>query len=90
MVRCGFPVFFYENDRYYGNIPFITKEDIKERRLIIRDFEIDRDYYERMKRKGGGWELCYKANCRIIAKYATVELMARDGWLVDKNPRHSF
>lgn len=81
-------VFFYDNYKYHcSTIPFITEEDLKAGRYFVREFKLDAVmWYNHVRDRGGSWESCYEKDCRIIARYYSKDLMAKDGWVVNKDP----
>lgn len=87
-------VFFYRNDQYECNIPFMTEDDIRAKKYIIREFELDKEKYNLYISEFGkneySWQSCYKQNCIIIAQYYSIQLMCEDGWLVNKDPINPF
>ena len=87
MAQYG-SVFFYENSLYpCSGLPFIAQEDIAEGHFFIRIFEIDPVLYDRIKRRGGSWQRCYKKDCRILVKYYSKVLLSKGGWTVNKDPQ---
>lgn len=84
----GGPMFFNSNYRY-PNVthPFITKEDLRENKLVIREFVLDHERYTSQigRRAGLSPSRCYKENCPIIARYGSVRLMIEDNWKPDKD-----
>lgn len=86
MSRFG-AVFFYDNYKYNcGTVPFISEEDVKAGRYIIREFKLNKAKYDHVRVRGGSWKECYEQDCRIIARYYSKDLMDKDGWLVNKDP----
>lgn len=85
-------VFFFKNDQYACNNPFMTEEDIRAKKYIIREFELDTEKYndDFFCNSDNWWQLCYKSNCKIIVQYHSVQLMCEDGWLVIKDPVNPF
>lgn len=80
-------VFFYDNPRYSARKPFMLEADIKSHNYIVRDFELDKDLLRIVEQRGGNWQGCPKENCRVIARYYSVELLCDDGWLAEKDPK---
>lgn len=87
-------VFFYRNDQYECNIPFMIEDDIRAKKYIIREFELDKEKYNLYISEFGeneySWQSCYKQNCISIAQYYSIQLMCEDGWLVNKDPINPF
>ena len=82
----GGPMFFNVNYQYSSvKHPFITKEDLQENKLIIREFVLDHERYSTARRAGISPGRCYKTNSPIIAKYGPVRLMIEDNWKPNKD-----
>ena len=78
------PIFLYRLDSLYSEFkcPFISEEDIKAGKFIIREFELDEELYNSPVSRWGGANKadCYKRDSYIIVKYGNLELMVNDGW----------
>lgn len=84
----GGPMFFNTNYQYPSvKHPFITKEDLQENKLIIREFVLDHEYFTSPagRRAGVSPGRCYKQNCPIIARYGSVNMMIADNWKPNKD-----
>lgn len=84
------PLFLYNvNNQYpYSTCPFMTKEDIKAGKFVIREFVLDeKEYYSELNKYAGlGKKYCYKIDAPIVVKYGSLELMVNDGWRIEENP----
>lgn len=84
------PLYLTRNDYQYSQYkcPFISEEDIKAGRFIVRDFKLDSEKYnnEYFRRAGLEKKYCYRVDSPIIARYGSLELMVNDGWLWEENP----
>ena len=82
------PLFLTRNDYQYSqySCPFMTEEDIRAGRFIVREFKIDSNKYELFRGKGLEKKHCYQIDSPIIAKYGSLELLVNDGWFCKENP----
>lgn len=78
----------YRKDYLYSQYknPFLSKEDIEDGKYIVREFELDKERYNKWHPKGMPIENCYRIDSPIIAKYASLELLVKDGWFCEENP----
>lgn len=78
------PVFLKRLDYNYSSFkrPFLIKEDLQLGKFIVRDFRLDEEWYnsEFARRAGLSEDQCYLTNSPIVAKYASLKLLVKDGW----------
>lgn len=77
-------IYFSINPKYKNYThPFISKEDYKSGQYIVRDAEIDNaklnDSFSKYMGLTPG--MCVKKDSKIIARYSTIELLVKDGWI---------
>lgn len=78
------PVFLRRLDHEYSdcNRPFLIKEDLQQRKFIVRDFRLDEEKYNSKAARWAGLseDQCYLTNSPVVAKYASIKLLVKDGW----------